>query len=79
MQTWAIVLIVVIGIATGFFIGVIFQKRRKHKKNTIGYLMVVDSESDREPPYIYLELHETVESIYSKKSVELKVKHVSHK
>lgn len=79
MQTWTIILISVAGILAGFFIGIIFQKKEKHKEKLIGYLIVVDSETDKEPPYIYLELCENVETIYSKKSVELNVKHISHK
>ena len=79
MQTWAIVLIVVAGILAGFFIGVIFQRKRKHREKLIGNLIISDSETDKEPPYIYLELHKNVEDIYSKKLVELNVKHISHK
>lgn len=79
MQIWAIVLVVAAGILAGFFIGIIFQKTRKQKERTIGNLIVADSEDGKEPPYIYLELHKNVEGIYSKKSVELNIKHVSHK
>lgn len=79
MQTWAIVLIVAAGILAGFFIGIIFQKIRKRRERVIGNLIVADSEDGKEPPYIYLELHKGVEDIYSKKSVELKVKRISHK
>lgn len=79
MQTWAIILIIVAGIIAGFFIGIIFQKVRRHKEKTVGNLIVADSKTDKEPPYIYLELHENVEIIYSRKSVELNVKRISHK
>lgn len=79
MQSWAIVLIVVAAIVAGFFIGIIFQKTRGHKEKMIGNLIVADSENDKEPPYIYLELHKDVEDVYSKNSVELKVKRISHK
>lgn len=79
MQTWTIALIVVAGILAGFFIGIIFQKVRKHKEKTIGYLIVADSETDKDSPYIYLELHKNIESIYSKRIVELNVKRISHK
>lgn len=79
MQPWAIVLIVAAGILAGFFIGFIFQKIQKQKERTIGNLIVVDSEDGKEPPYIYLELHKDVDTICSKKSVELSVKHISHK
>lgn len=41
--------------------------------------MVVESEDGKEPPYIYLELHKGIEDVKSKKAVELKVKHISHK
>lgn len=79
MQPWAIVLIVAAGILAGFFIGFIFQKIRKRKERIIGNLIVVDSEDGKEPPYIYLELHKDVDTICSKKSVGLNVKHISHK
>ncbi len=79
MHTWAIVLIVAAGILAGFFIGLIFQKIRKRKERAIGNLIVADAEDGKEPPYIYLELHKDVDAIYSKKSVELNVKHISHK
>lgn len=79
MQTWAIVLIVAAGILAGFFIGLIFQKIRKRKERAIGNLIVADAEDGKEPPYIYLELHKDVDTIYSQKSVEFNVKHISHK
>ena len=79
MQTWAIVLIVAVGILAGFFIGIIFQKIRKRKERTIGNLIVADAEDGKEPPYIYLELHKDVDAVYSKKHVELNVKRISHK
>ena len=79
MHTWAIVLIVAAGILAGFFIGLIFQKIRQRKERAIGNLIIADSEDDKDTHYIYLELYKDVEYIYSKKSVELNVKHISHK
>jgi len=79
LQTWAIVLIVVIGILVGFFIGIIFQRIKKHKEKIVGDLIVAYSETDKESPYIYLELHNGVDTIYSKRIIELRVKHISHK
>lgn len=79
MQTWAIVLIVVAAILAGFFIGIIFQRIRRHKDKTVGNLIVADSETDKEPPYIYLELHKDVEIVCSKRVIVLNVKRISHK
>ena len=55
------------------------SKIRKRKERAIGNLIIADAEDGKEPPYIYLELHKDVDTIYSKKSVELNVKHISHK
>ena len=77
MQTWLIILLIVIGILVGFLIGIIFYKllRRRH---IIGDLVVI-SESDKEPPYIYLELDKNVDAIYSKRYAEFNVRYISHK
>ena len=37
----------------GFFIGVIFQRKRSIEKKLIGNLIISDSETDKEPP-LYL-------------------------
>ena len=37
--------------------------------NALGNLIIADAEDGKEPPYIYLELHKDVDTIYSKKSV----------
>lgn len=79
MQVWVIAIMVVTGIFLGFFVGIIFQKIRRHKEKSIGSLIVTDSEDNKEPPFIYLELHESFEIICSKRTVELKVRRVSHK
>lgn len=79
MPSWAIILIVILAVGVGFFIGFIFEKRQKNKEKNIGTLMVVNSDTDKEPPYIYLELSRNVDDICSKKSVSLDVKHISHK
>lgn len=74
-----VILITAFTMLVGFLIGIIIYKKFKHKVKNIGNLIIVDSQTNKEAPYIYLELVENIDTIYSEKYVELYIKRISHK
>ena len=79
MDTLIIILMVIAGIFAGFFSGYLFRKRSGRKGKIVGNIIITNSDSESESAYVFLELFEEIETLNSRKTVMLNVKHVSHK